>query len=106
MTHAPVPEPTAATTPRILLPGIVPTLSIVSPLLLLLGWMIFGGTANRRFFEGAPFQATLGLVVFLTGVGALLAVLVLVGIRTMLQQQLDFATRIGHDRQAPRSGAG
>ena len=105
MTHAPVPEPTAPTTPRILLPGIVPILSIVSPLLLLLGWMIFGGTASRRFFEGAPFQATLGVVVFLTGVGALLAVLVLVGIRTMLQQQLDLAAGFGHDRQARRTDA-
>lgn len=105
MTHAPTPEQAAPTIPRILLPGIVPVLAFASPILLLLGWMIFGGTTSRRFFEGAPFQATLGVVVFLTGVGALLAVLVLVGIRTMLQQQLALAARIGHDRQAPRTDA-
>ncbi|WP_416443405.1 hypothetical protein AB3K78_11635 [Leucobacter sp. HNU] len=102
MTHAPDHAPTA---PRILLPGIVPTLGFVAPILLLLGWLIFGGTSGRSYFEGEPFQATLGVVVFLTGVGSLLAVLVLVGIRAMLQQQLDLAPRIGNHRQEPGTDA-
>ncbi|PII83825.1 hypothetical protein BMH32_09625 [Leucobacter sp. OLJS4] len=105
MTHAPTPEPAAPRTARIPLPGIVPVLAFASPLLLLLGLMLFGGTSSRRYFEGEPFQATLGVVAFLTGVGALLAVLVLVGIRTMLQRQFDLASETAHDRQPPRTDA-
>lgn len=91
MSHESPQTPAPRSTARILLPGIVPTLSFIAPILLLLGWMIFGGTTSRNFFEGSPFQATLGIVVFLTGVMALLTVLVLVGVRSMLQQHLDLA---------------
>ena len=51
--------------------------------------MIFGGTTSRGFFEGAPFQATLGIMVFVTGLLALFAGFVLVGVRTIAQRHLE-----------------
>lgn len=84
-TDVPAPEQT----PKISLPGIAVFLFTVSPLALLLGLMIFGGTTSRRFFEGAPFQATLGIMVFVTGLLALFAGFVLVGVRTIAQRHLE-----------------
>lgn len=71
------------------LPGIAIFLLTASPFGLILGWMIFGGTTSRRFFEGAPFQATLGILVFVTGLMALFAALVLIGVRTIAQRHLE-----------------
>ena len=43
----------------------------------------------RDSFEGAPFQATLGIMVFVTGLLALFAGFVLVGVRTIAQRHLE-----------------
>lgn len=98
MTDSPQhPFPTS-TSPRISLPGIAAILLTLAPILLLLGWMIFGGTSSRGYFTHAPFQATLGTFVFLTGLLCLFSTLVLAGVRTIAQQHLDALSQLSSQR--------
>ncbi len=83
----------SSASPRIGLPGIAAILFTLSPIMLLLGWMVLMGTSSRGFFSGAPFQATLGTMIILVGAIALLSALVLVGVRVIAQQQLDLLLR-------------
>ena len=78
---------------RIRLPGIATALLALSPFLLFLGFLIFVGSSTRGYFERAPFQATLGIVVFLTGVLFLTSALVLAGVRSIAQRHLDAVTQ-------------
>ena len=74
---------------RIRLPGIATAMLALSPFLLFLGFLIFMGSSTRGYFERAPFQATLGIVVFLTGVLFLTSALVLAGVRTIAQRHIE-----------------
>ncbi|SDB93879.1 hypothetical protein SAMN05216410_1060 [Sanguibacter gelidistatuariae] len=89
---------------RIRLPGVATGLFVVSPVLLLFGWQILMGTSSRRFFDGAPFQASLGTVMLLVGVASLLTALVLVGVRAVAQQQVDVLLQVERDRYAQAAG--
>ena len=71
------------------LPGVATALLVISPVFLFFGGVHFMATGPRGYFENAQNQAVVGLVIFGVGVGFLLAGLVLVGVRTIAQQQLD-----------------
>lgn len=71
------------------MPGIAAVLLTLAPILLILGWMIFGGTSSRGYFTNAPFQATLGTFIFFTGLLCLFSTLVLTGVRSIAQHHLD-----------------
>lgn len=93
------PTPTdPRSTAHIRLPGVAVGFFIISPILLLLGYMIFMGTSSRDFFNGAPAQAALGAVIFLTGLGALLVAFALEGARSVAQQHLDALAEIEQAR--------
>ncbi|GAA3588513.1 hypothetical protein GCM10022198_10150 [Klugiella xanthotipulae] len=98
MTNVPLQNTSDRVSSQIRLPALVTVLSLVSPVFLFLGWQIFMGSSSRRYFDGAPFQATLGLVMFLTGMGCLLAVLVLVAVRAIVEQQTAILLRIERER--------
>lgn len=75
--------------PQVRLPGIAIGLFILSPVLMLLGWLIVMGSSYADYFERAATQATLGTVIFFTGVLLLVAALVLEGVRGIAQRQLE-----------------
>lgn len=89
---------------RLRLPRVATGLFVVSPVLLLFGWQILMGTSSRRFFGGAPFQASLGTAMLLVGVASLLTALVLVGVRAIAQQQVDVLLQVERDRYAQAAG--
>lgn len=74
--HSSPADPTA----QIRFPGIAVFLFIIAPFFLIFGFLIFMGASTRDFFSGAPFQSSLGLVVFMTGVLSLLSAVVLAGV--------------------------
>ncbi|MFC4222440.1 hypothetical protein [Lysinibacter cavernae] len=88
----PAPRPPS----RVLLPGIAVGFFIISPFLLLLGYMIFMGTSSRGFFEGAPTQVIIGGVVFAAGFAALMIAFALEGVRSIAQQHLEAVREIEH----------
>lgn len=77
------------TSPRVRLPGLATALFVIAPVFLFFGGVHFMATGPRGYFDNAQNQAVVGLVIFGLGVGFLLAGLVLVGVRTIAQQQLD-----------------
>ena len=87
----PAAPPSAAfdSSARLRLPGFVVALYVLSPILLLLGAVNFLATEPRDYLERAATQATVGIVMFLVGLALLLAALVLTGVRSIAQQQLD-----------------
>lgn len=94
-TASPSPEPHPN---RISLPALAPTLFVVAALFLPIG--AFLGTVNaERDFDWAIFQTQLGTAIFWFGAGSLLVALVLVGIRSIAQQHLDFVLRAQHLQQ-------
>lgn len=86
---SPTPAPAPTDSPQVRLPGIAIGMFIVAPVLMLLGWLIVMGSGYADYFERAATQATLGTVVFFTGVVLLVAALVLEGVRGIAQRQLD-----------------
>lgn len=88
----------ASISPRISLPGIAAIFLTLAPILLILGWLIFGGTSSRGYFTNAPFQATLGTFVFLTGLLCLFSTLILAGVRSIAQHHLDALLESGGRR--------
>lgn len=91
-TASPSPEPHPN---RIGLPALAPTLFAVAAFFLPIG--AFLGTVNaERDFDWAIFQTRLGTVIFWFGAGSLLVGLLLVGVRAIAQQHLDFVLRAQH----------
>lgn len=82
----PVPDQTQ---PYIRLPDIASFLFFVSLIPFLLGGAVVLGSRGRGFFEGAPTQAMLGTMLLLVGVAFVLTGLVLIGMRSIAQQQVD-----------------
>lgn len=99
MTNAPHHPAPDQQTPHVGLPGIATALFIVSPLTVLLGGLIVLGASYADYFERSPNQAALGTVVLLIGVILLATAIVLAGVRSIAQRQLNilFHTRV--DRQ-------
>lgn len=89
MTNSPAPH---VRPNRITLPALAPTLFVVAALFLPIG--AFLGTINAdRDVDWAIFQTQLGTVIFWFGAMSLFIGLLLVGIRSIAQQHLDFALR-------------
>lgn len=83
------PEAASGRSRWVRLPGIATALLVLSPFFLVLGAVNFLATGPRGYFDNAPTQAMVGVVIFGAGVGLLLAGLVLVGVRTIAQRQVD-----------------
>lgn len=83
--------------PYIRLPGIASFLFFVLLIPFLLGGAVVVGSGSRRYFEGAPTQATLGTMLLLVGVAFVLTGLVLVGMRSIAQQQVDALSPLERD---------
>ncbi|MFE1665192.1 hypothetical protein [Microbacterium sp. P02] len=99
MTDSRAPRSSPASTERLRLPGVAVVFFVLSVVLLLLGGLTLLGTSSRSFFENAPTQASIGALLLLIGAGALIAGLVLVGVRSLAQQHLDATL---HHRARPR----
>lgn len=80
------------------MPGVVAALSLVAPLLLLVGALTFLGTTSRGFFDGAPFQASLGLVLVLTGVMFVVAAAVIAAVRSIAKQHVEIMLAVERAR--------
>ncbi len=91
-TAAPTPSPS-----RVLLPGIAVAFFLISPILLIVGWLIVMGTSGRNFFEGAPNQAMFGTVTIVVGIVMMLISLALDGARSIAQQHLEAMREITQD---------
>jgi len=84
MTHSNAQGSLVDPTAEIRFPGIAVFLFIIAPFLLFFGFLTFMGASTRNYFDGAPFQSSLGLVMFLTGVLTLLSALVLTAINAIV----------------------
>lgn len=83
------PKPATDDSSQVRLPGIAIGLFVISPVLMIAGWVIVMGTSYADYFERAATQATLGTVIFSTGVLFLVAALILEGVRAIAQRQLE-----------------
>lgn len=98
MTDSQPQNASGSVSPRIGLPGIAAIFFTLTPILLILGWMIFMGTSSRDFFSGAPFQAMLGTFLILIGLLCLFSALLLVGVRVITQQHLNVLVQLSSPR--------
>lgn len=80
---------------RIRLPGVAVALFVVSVLLIVVGALTLLGTSSRSFFENAPTQASIGALMLIAGALTLVGGFVLVGVRSIAQQQVDALARRG-----------
>lgn len=95
MTNRSAADGSPAEVARIRLPGVAVALFVASVLLIVVGALTLLGTSSRSFFENAPTQASTGALLLITGVLALVGGLVLVGVRSIAQQQVDALARRG-----------
>lgn len=76
------------------LPGLAIALFIISPVLLLLGTVVFYGTTSRLYFDTTPTQDNLSSIILaivsgtaiILGVAMFVGALILTGIRSLLNQ--------------------
>lgn len=90
VTNSSLPSTSVPPSSQIRLPGVAGWLLGLSPLLLLIGVFTAFSTGSRGYFERAATQTTVGTVMILVGIAFLLTGFVLVGIRAVAQQQLNF----------------
>jgi len=73
---------------RIKTPGVASVFFVISPFMLLLGGFLAQVNASVTASYGV-FQTQLGSAIFLVGIAFLVTAIVLVGVRSVAQQQLD-----------------
>lgn len=96
MTNPPIQTPSTAQAPRIPMPGIGTGLLLTAPLLLLIGGLIYMGTAYSGF-NPELFQTKLGTGVFLCGALFVVVGIILAGVRSIAQQVVNVLFQAGRD---------
>ncbi|SJM52172.1 hypothetical protein FM112_02430 [Gulosibacter sp. 10] len=77
-------------------------LFVVSPFLLLIGGITVLSTVSRDYFERAMTQCMVGSGMLMLGVAALMTAIVLAGMRTMAQQQLNIMLAAERGEHTPQ----
>ncbi|QJW37939.1 hypothetical protein [Cellulosimicrobium protaetiae] len=81
---------------RLPLPGVATALFVLAPLLAVPGALTFLGSSSSTY-DATRLSAVVGIALFWVGVAALMSALVLAGVRSIAQRQLDVLLQARRD---------